>query len=50
MQLTPKFRRLVPMVAIILIAFLASCAASNTQKYGCPNHLQVLPGLTSFIK
>ncbi|HRO42315.1 MAG TPA: hypothetical protein PL009_05740 [Flavipsychrobacter sp.] len=32
-------RRLVPVVAVVALAFLASCASNK--KYGCPNKLEV---------
>jgi hypothetical protein len=32
-----KFRRIVPVVAVILAMLTVSC--TSTKKYGCPNHL-----------
>jgi hypothetical protein len=43
MQVISKFRRLVSVVvAVAAISLVASCVSSKSQKYGCPNHLQVL--------
>jgi hypothetical protein len=40
MQALVRFRRLVPVVAVVALAiFVASCTGSK--KYGCPNKLQV---------
>ena len=40
MQALVRFRRLVPVVAMVVLAvFVASC--SGSKKYGCPNKLQV---------
>lgn len=39
MQVISRFRRLVPVVMVIVVAvFAASC--SGSKKYGCPNKLQ----------
>lgn len=39
MQAISRFRRLIPVVAVVVLALgIASC--SGTKKYGCPNHLQ----------
>jgi hypothetical protein len=40
-----SFRRFIPVLAVVALCFLASCAA-NSRKYGCPNKLQ----LTSLIR
>jgi len=40
-----KFRRLAPIIALIALTLVASCA-SGTKKYGCPNHLSA----PSFLK
>jgi len=39
MQAIKTLRRLVPVVAVVALALLASCASNK--KYGCPNKLQV---------
>ncbi len=45
MQAISRFRRLVPVVAVVVMAmFVASC--SGSKKYGCPNKLQA----SSFIR
>jgi len=41
MKLRSNSRLLVAAVAILALSFMASCAASNNQKYGCPNHLHI---------
>jgi hypothetical protein len=40
MQVFSKIKRFAPIVAIIALSFLASCAAKGGGKYGCPNHLR----------
>jgi hypothetical protein len=35
-----SFRRFVPVLAVVALCFLASCA-NNSKKYGCPNKLQL---------
>ncbi len=37
MQLFSKLKRVVPVIAVVALIFLASCGGSK--KYGCPNHL-----------
>lgn len=41
MRILSNHRIFVAAIAIVAMAFMASCAASNNQKYGCPNHLKV---------
>ena len=38
MQAISTFRRIVPMLAVVALFLLASCASNK--KYGCPNKLQ----------
>ena len=40
MQVLSTLRRIVPVVAVVALIFLASCASNK--KYGCPNKLQVV--------
>ena len=37
MQLFSKFKRIIPLLAIILIVLATSC--NGSKKYGCPDHL-----------
>jgi len=45
MKVFSNSRFIVAAIALVAISFMASCVASNNQKYGCPNHLK----LSSFI-
>jgi hypothetical protein len=38
MKAISKLRRVVPVVAVVALTLLASCASNK--KYGCPNKLQ----------
>jgi len=40
MKTFSSLRRIVPVVAVVALALLASSCASN-KKYGCPNKLEV---------
>jgi hypothetical protein len=40
MQAFSTLRRIVPVVAVVALVLLASCASNK--KYGCPNKIQAL--------
>jgi hypothetical protein len=44
MKAISTFRRIVPVLAVVALFLLASCASNK--KYGCPNKLEV----TSILK
>ncbi len=39
MKFVPTVRRVVPVLAVVMLVLLASCASNK--KYGCPNKLNV---------